>query len=116
MIERRKFIRLQAPIGVVYKVLKKSRRPKPAPSLIRNIGGGGVCIIAKEDMRSGDLLDMQIQIPHLKETIHAVGEIVWFDHFRERDREIREAGVRFRDIEPKDLHRILEFVHTIGIG
>ncbi len=116
MIERRKFIRLQAPIGVGYKVLKKSRRVKQAPSLIRNIGGGGICIIAKEDLRSGDLLDLHIQIPHLKETIHAVGEVVWFAHFRERDRDLREAGVRFRDIEPKDLHKILEFVHTIGIG
>jgi len=116
MIERRKFIRLQAPLGVVYKTIKKNKRQAPVPSLIKNIGGGGVRVIVKEDLRPGDLLELQIQIPHLEEPIHAVGEVVWFSHSKEKENDQREAGLRFREIEPEDLHRILEFVHTIGIG
>jgi len=116
MIERRKFIRLQAPIGVTYKVLKKIKRAKSSQTLIKNIGGGGIRIMTKDDLKSGDLVELAIEIPHLKEPIRAVGEVVWFAHFRDRDREGREAGIRFRDIEPKNLHRVLEFVHTIGIG
>ncbi len=116
MIERRKFIRLQAPIGIVYKVIKKHRRLKAVHSLTRNIGGGGVRLLAKEDLRHGDLLELQIQIPNLEKTIHAVGEVVWFSLFKDREHESKEAGVCFRDIDPKDLHHILEYVHTIGIG
>ena len=69
-------------------------------------------------MRQGDLLDMQIHIPHLEEPVMAVGEVVWFSPLssKERERRIREAGVRFRDLAARDLNRILEYVHTIGIG
>ena len=116
MRENRKFIRLQAPIGVVYKLIKKNKRQKLSNSLVKNISGGGIKIMAKDDLRNGDLLDLQIQVPHLEESIHAVGEVAWFEYSKVKDRDIKEAGVRFRDIDPKDLHRILEYVHTIGIG
>lgn len=116
MKENRKYIRLKAPIGVVYKPIKKHKRQKAHLSLVRDISGGGLKIMSKEDLRSGDLLDMEIQVPHLEESIHAIGEVVWFSHTKEKDREIRQAGVRFRDIDAKDLHLILEYVHTIGIG
>ncbi len=116
MIENRKFIRLQAPIGVVYKVSKKHKRQRAQLSHVKDMSGGGIKILAKEDLRHGDLLEIQIQIPHLEEAIHAMGEVVWFSHTKGRDREFREAGVRFRDIAPEDLHKILEYVHEIGIG
>ncbi len=119
MIEKRKYIRLSASIGVSYQVIKdvkKIKRQRGVPSLVKNIGGGGIRLQVKEDLRNGDLLEIEIGIPHLPEPIAAVGEVVWFNHLKTRDREVREAGVRFRDIDPKDLHRILEFVHTVGIG
>lgn len=116
MIEKRKFVRLQAPIGVIYKPAKKNRRQKPSPSLVKNISGGGVRIFVKEEVRCGDLLDLQIEIPHLEHPIHALGEVVWYHSLKEKDRQVNEAGIRFRDIHPKDLHRIFEYVYTIGIG
>ena len=116
MKENRKYIRLQAPIGIIYTLIKKHKKPRATRSLVKDISGGGLRIMAKEELRSGELLEMEIQIPHLEDSIRAIGEVVWFFYWKEKDRETREAGVRFRDIEPKDLHRILEFVHTIGIG
>jgi len=117
MLEKRKFTRLKAPIGMSYKLIKKNKRQKTSLTWIKNISGGGVKIVAKDDLRKGDLLDIEIQIPHLKNPIRALGEVTWFSQPREKEwAEGREAGVRFRDIEPRDLHRILEFVHTIGIG
>lgn len=113
--EHRKFIRLQAPIGITYRTVKKNKRQKPQLSLIKNISGGGLCFISKDDMRCGDLLDIEIAIPHLAEPVHAVGEVVWYSAGRE-GREHAEAGVRFRDIEPKDLHNILEYIYSVGIG
>ena len=118
MIENRKFIRLRTSIGIVYRLIKKHKRLKPTASLVKNISGGGLSLMAKEDLRTGDLLDMEIHIPHLEDPVCAIGEVVWFASFEDREREriIREAGVRFRDVHPKDLHHILEYVYTIGIG
>ena len=116
MIEKRKFIRLKAPIGVAYKLVKKNVRPRTYASFSKDIGGGGVRIFVKEELRSGDLLELQIRIPHLEEPIRAIGEVMWYAVSKDRANETREAGVRFRDIDPGDLHAILEFVHTVGIG
>jgi hypothetical protein len=119
MIESRKYIRLRAPIGIVYRPIRKnSRRIKETLSLVINISGGGVSFIAKEELRQGDLLDLKIHIPHLEDPIQAVGEVVWFfaPSAKERDRRPCEAGVRFRDLATRDLNQLLEYVHTIGIG
>ena len=116
MKENRKYIRLQAPIGISYTSIKKHKKPGATRSLVKDISGGGLRIMAKEELMSGELLEMEIQIPHLQDSIHAIGEVVWYFSWKEKERETREAGVRFRDIEPEDLHRILEYVHTVGIG
>ena len=116
MIEKRKYIRLHASIGVSYRLIGKDKKATPDLSIVKNIGGGGVRIFAKGDLRNGDLLELDIQIPHLSDPIRAIGEVVWFNALKSKEREFREAGVRFREIAPKDLHHILEYVHTIGIG
>lgn len=84
--------------------------------MIRNISGGGICLTVKEAFREGDLLEVRIQIPHLQEPIDAVGEVIWCSETVEKDPSGREAGIRFRDISPQDLHQILEYVYTVGIG
>ncbi len=116
MKENRKFIRLRAPIGVVYRLLKRQKRAKQIPTLLKDISGGGVRIMVKEELKVGDLLDLEIQIPHLEIPVHAIGEVVWYNNLRDDDREHGESGVRFRDIEPEELHSILEYVHAVGIG
>ncbi len=116
MIEHRKYIRLKTPIGIVYKAARKGVQRKPVLTFGRDLSGGGVSFMVKDELRCGALLEIEIQIPHLTDPIRAIGEVVWYTHEKERDREVREAGVRFRDIEPADLHRVLEYVHMIGIG
>ena len=108
MIEKRKYVRLHASIDLIYKIVKKHKRSFSTPSSVKNLSGGGIRMMVKEDMREGDLLKIQIQVPHLAHAIEGIGEVVWFqDH---------EAGIRFRDMEAKDLHRVLEYVHSVGIG
>lgn len=116
MIERRKFIRLQAPIGLTYRKAGSQKRDRATLiSLLKNIGGGGVRFIAREDLAEGDILDLEIEIPNTEHAIKAEGEVVWFSHTQEKDRDVREAGIRFQSIHPKDLQRILDYVHTTGI-
>ena len=113
MRERRKYVRLRAPIGVAYKIVKGPKTR--SKSTLRDISGGGLMLVANENLRAGDLLDLEIHIPLSGEPIQAVGEVVWFTAGDGRDRQ-REAGVKFRDIDPQELHRILEYVHTVAIG
>lgn len=116
MVEKRKFARLKAPIGVTYHVIKKHKRPRLHKTLVRDIGGGGMSLLVNDDLRAGDLLQLEIQVPHLEDPVKAIGEVVWFVRCQGTDRESREAGLMFRDIKPKELHAILEYVHAVGIG
>ena len=116
MKERRKFARLKAPIGISYSLVKKHKRPRRHLTFIHNISGAGVSLIAKDDLRVGDLVKLEIQIPHLEETVGAVGEVIWFSFSRGKEHSAREAGIRFRDISAPDLNQVLEYVYTIGIG
>lgn len=116
MIEHRKFIRLKAPIGATYHVVRKGRRTRTSPTLLKDISGGGVRLLVHEELRRGELLRLEIRIPHLSDPIDAVGEVVWTAEKTEEGQSTREAGLKFRDIHAKDLKTILEFVHMIGIG
>ncbi len=116
MVEKRKYTRLKAPIGVSYHLVKKHKRPRVHKSLVRDISGGGMSLMVYEDLRAGDLLQLEIQVPHLEEAVSAVGEVIWYVHCKGADRQTREAGLRFRDIAPHELHHILEYVHAVGIG
>ena len=116
MKEKRKFVRLKTPIGISYSLVKKHKHPRRHLTFVNNIGGGGVSLIAKEDLRIGDLVKLEIQIPHLEETVDAVGEVIWFSFSRDTEHSAREAGIRFRDISAPDLNQVLEYVYTIGIG
>ncbi len=108
MIEKRRFFRLQAPIGVHYQIVKKNKKPVSAPTLLRNISGGGVRLLTKGELRGGDVIDVKIQVPLVKQPIRSKAEVVWSHAM--------EAGVRFVDIRPGDLKEILEYVHHVGIG
>jgi len=115
MIENRKFIRLRAPLPVEYRLIKKHKRQKSFLSQIRNISIGGLSLVVKEPVREGDLLQIQIQIPHLEEPVRVTGDVIWF--VAARDREGRhEAGVRFQDVKPLELNKILDYVYSVAIG
>lgn len=114
MKENRRTIRLLAPIGLVYRRASKFSTAKGQPTLARDLSGGGVRFAARDALRRGELLEVELQIPHLEEPVRAVGEVVWF-----RDggaRGVHEAALRFTDIEAGDLNRVLEYVHAVGIG
>ena len=116
MVEKRKYIRLKAPIGVTYNLIKKHKRSKAYKSLVRDIGAGGMSLEVSDDLRAGDLLQLEIQIPHLEDPVSAIGEVVWFASLKSAERETLEAGLKFRDIKTGQLHHILEYVHAVGIG
>lgn len=114
MLEKRKFVRLKSPLRIHYRVIQKNKRSRPQESSLHDISGAGVRLCCKEELRHGDLLKLEIQIPHLDNAVEALGEVVWVAPKLEHRH--YEAGVRFRDVNPKDLNKILEYIYTVAIG
>ena len=108
MNEHRRFIRLNAPIGVLYRLKKKSRKVREVATLLRNLSGGGIRMTTKGELRQGDIVELSIEIPLVEDPVRATGEIVWARSL--------EAGVRFVDIRSRSLREVLDYVHHVGIG
>ncbi len=114
--ENRKFVRLVTAIPVLYSQRKSGKRSKKEAGVVSQLSGGGLRFEAKSEFKVGDLIDLEIAIPHLEYPIEVVGEVVWPQKSKTNVSGYQEIGVRFRDIEAADLHRILEYVHAVGIG
>jgi len=112
--EHRKFIRLHAPIGLVYRYASRHKSRKARPTLVRNLSGGGVSFVVRDPLRAGEIVELELQIPNLSEPVRATGEVVWFR--QAAGHAAHEAAVRFTDVNPVDLNRILEYVYAVGIG
>ena len=116
MIENRKFIRLRAPLPVEYRLIKKHKRQKSFVSKITNICIGGLRLAVKEPVRHGDLMQIDIQVPQWVEPVRVVADVVWHSASGDRENPAREAGVRFRDVNPVELNKILDYVYSAAIG
>ena len=117
MIESRKFIRLKAPLAIEYTMIKKHKRQKKMISSMLNICVGGLSLEVREVVRQGDLMKIQIQVPHWVEPVRVVGDVIWCSPASgNKENPAHEAGVRFRDINPVELHKILDYVYSVAIG
>ena len=116
MKESRKFIRLRAPLAVEYSLIKKGKRQKMQRSSMKNISIGGLSLLLKEEVRHGDLMRVEIQIPQWVDPIRVTGDVVWHNVSGERHNRVHEAGVRFQEVNPVELNKILDYVYSVAIG
>ena len=111
MEERRKFVRLDTTLPIVYQVLPSTI---PKKSVTRDIAGGGICLFVNEPLKPGTRLHVDIQLPGREHPVSFQGEVVWSEEYEvigktQRERAV-EAGVKFLQIDPKDRQAILEHV------
>ena len=116
MIENRKFIRLKVMIPVEYRILKKHKRQKTFSSFMKNISVGGLSIIAKEPLRERDLVQLEIHAPHLEDSVRVLGDVTWFSRSGDKNNPLHEAGIRFQEVDPGELNKILDYVYSVAIG
>lgn len=116
MNENRKFIRLRVPLGIQYTVIKKHKKPRLLPSALQNISIAGLSLLVKEIVRPGDILNLVIEVPHHEQPIHLTGDVVWCDQALTIESDEKSAGVRFRDANPKELNRLLDYVYSVAIS
>ena len=114
MKERRKFVRLNAQVDIVYAKHKSPEKVKL--SLTKNISKGGICLICYEEVKKSDLLDLKIHLPECKRPINAIGRVVWVKEFTISgipDGKRFDAGIEFIKINNKHLRRIEKYIFTI---
>jgi len=112
--ERRKFVRLNTWVDITYK--KKTSDRKLEDSLLRgakNISQGGICLIAYEPLKVGDILELQIYLPDQPIPIEVVGKVVWVQEFFIGDYKRYDVGVEFIEISEEKRNLIGKYVFSI---
>ena len=110
MEERRKFVRLETPIQVKYRI--SSQPHTEDKSLSKNISVGGIMILVGEKMTPGAQLDLEINIPEYNKIIYATGEIVWQEEILIKEEITHETGIKFVKIAKENQEKISKYIYT----
>lgn len=113
--ERREFSRLSVLADVSY--AKKDTYERGKLTFAKNIGKGGICLIAYEELKESDVLELKILLPDEKEHINILGRVVWVKKFSMGEvssGERFDAGVEFLQISDLDKQKIDRYIfaHT----
>ena len=111
MQERRQFVRLDTRLDTTYTVSTTGTTSRTA---IKNISGGGICLIMDEVLAPGTRLQMVVKLPDTEQSTQFLGEVVWSEPYEiigktERRRAV-EAGIRFVEISPADHAVVMRYV------
>lgn len=111
MEERRRFVRLDTRLDVTYTVLPSG---SPQQTVLKNLGGGGICLFADRVLKPGTCLQVAMKLPGREPPVNFTAEVVWSEPYevigRTERRKAVEVGVRFLEIAPQDQEAILQHV------
>ncbi len=110
--EKRKFTRLSVLADVAY--TKKDIPEKGKVTFAKNIGAGGICLIAYEELKESDVLELKILLPDEKEPVYILGRVVWVRKFSMGDdtagSKRYDVGVEFLKISDVDKQKVDKYV------
>ncbi len=105
--ERRKYIRVQAPITVTYKL--SGKKIVTHKTVTKDFSEGGIRIPVYEKLKAGTPLKLHIEIPSDTIPVFAQGEVVWIKALSTKEgREIYDAGVKFTQMQASDKERMAQ--------
>ncbi|MBM3251291.1 MAG: PilZ domain-containing protein [Candidatus Omnitrophica bacterium] len=109
--EKRKFIRLNTSVDVIYSILKQPEEKLTAQT--KNISAGGICIIAHEKLDIHTLLVISIYFPGEALPIICEGRVVWTKSFQiGKEAAHYDVGVEFTKIGQEDRKKIDQYVFS----
>jgi len=111
--ERRKFVRLNTLVDVVYNKVSPSQ--KVEVSLTKNISKGGICLIAYDELKVSDNLDLNIYLPEDKTPLHVIGRVAWVKDFvicNIPNGKRFDVGIEFITITEEDEKKIDKYVFS----
>jgi len=110
-LERRKFPRLFALVDVFYE--KEPPQEKEKLTLTKNISKGGICLIAYEELKKDEILNLKIYLPDEELPVVAKGRVAWAKEFIIGDyltgRRF-DVGIEFIEINDSDLEKINRYI------
>ncbi len=111
--DRRKFLRLSVLADVTY--TKKDVSEKGKLTFAKNIGNGGICLIAYEEVKESEVLELKILLPDEKEPINVLGKVVWVKKFSMGDvleNERFDVGIEFLQISDIDKQKVDKYIFS----
>jgi c-di-GMP-binding flagellar brake protein YcgR len=110
--ERRKFRRVKIAFDVECSV--EGAEPLKKRSLAKNVGIGGLCIIAYKKLEIGSILSLKIYLPDGEEPFGAKGRLVWEREFTSQDSIVRyDVGIEFLNMEKQNLQRLSRYISQL---
>jgi len=110
MQERRKFIRIGKSLKISYQVLETLLR---GGSRSKDISEGGICLYIYEELKSGLILKLWIELEKSKKPIVAISRVVWCRK-RAGIEPPFEIGIRFIQIDPQDLVKLRKYILSLS--
>ena len=108
MTEKRRFMRFDAMLDVIYNLLDKPAGK--SVSRLNNLSKEGLGLSGKAPLESGSLLQLEVKIPGDNVTIFACGEVMW-SRKTDDSKAKCDSGVKFTKIKSEDRARILDHVY-----
>lgn len=107
-VQRREFYRLEVLLNTQIKTIDlQNRDEKIIFALTKDISGGGLRVISKDELKVGSFV--QIKIENNNQTINVQGEILRCVPYEESDYKF-ELGIIFKDIGEKVREQIVSFI------
>jgi Tfp pilus assembly protein PilZ len=108
----RKYQRLNTAVKIIYGVMAKMHRP--FSSLSNNVGGGGICIPLERNLKKGEVLELEIELPGKDRPIFALGRVAWVKKAKGGAKKTvkycpYQGGIEFIAIEQEEREKILKF-------
>lgn len=113
MQEQRRFVRLNARLKIIYRVLDDG---EPIQATTSSVSGSGLSFFAKAALPIGTRLQMEISLPEHERPTPLTAQVTWNQQSSmvsagQRERSV-ELGVRFVEIAPADQETIMRYVES----
>ncbi len=110
--ERRKFMRIEADLEAEY--WAKGPTMASGRAQVKDFSREGLGVLFPGKVERGEHVDLTVKVPGDNIPIFATAEVTWADPSKEM--EGMGAGLRFVNIKPLDLARLLDFVYSRWLG
>ncbi|MDD5422395.1 MAG: PilZ domain-containing protein [Candidatus Omnitrophota bacterium] len=111
IIEKRKYLRLKAPLNISY----SGRLDGKTRSIIaKDISADGIRFETHDKgLKRSDLIELQLNIPDADTSLKARGKIIWNKKLSLEDNSPSDVGIEFIDIEEGKKDIMLKFLCDI---
>ncbi|MFC1577056.1 PilZ domain-containing protein [Candidatus Omnitrophota bacterium] len=106
--ERRKYIRLEAPINVSYTL---SQGDKVYRAVSKNISALGLRFqIPSSTIEESSILELALELPSAPNPVHVRGKVIWVKKLTLEDNAPFDVGVEFEKIDEDNKNTFLKYL------